>query len=382
MTPKHLNRRGITVRMTGTPALVRRAPDQGGKVNSRGRSRPVLLVGSIPLKSASEVFDSVSIGLGGVVKRIPDGETGPRWNWIAWQGDVFKQVPELEVVSERQLPGFRRPVFGIRKGSSASTIVVGPLGYAEAALGSYREFAARKQANSVPSGTRFQVSLPTPLGVSYAFMDPRDVRAVWPAYERRMIAEVHSITSSIPHNELALQWDVEIEIVRILEAKDRTVGYVNPEFARTFAFEEITEAIARVSRDIPPAVELGIHLCYGDPGHKHAVEPKDTGLMVSVANALSAKIDRRLDWIHMPVPRDRTDAEYFAPLAGLALKPGETLYLGLVHYSDGLEGAKRRLLAAREVVADFGVATECGLGRRPAETLHDLFKLHREVAAL
>jgi len=29
----------------------------------------------------------------------------------------------------------------------------------------------------------------------------------------------------------------------------------------------------------------------------------------------------------------------------------------------------------------FGVATECGLGRRPPETIPDLLRIHSEVAA-
>jgi hypothetical protein len=58
------------------------------------------------------------------------------------------------------------------------------------------------------------------------------------------------------------------------------------------------------------------------------------------------------------------------------------VYLGLVHLTDGLEGAKRRLAAARRVVDvdDFGVATECGFGRRPAETVSALLELHQQVA--
>ena len=32
-------------------------------------------------------------------------------------------------------------------------------------------------------------------------------------------------------------------------------------------------------------------------------------------------------------------------------------------------------------VAAFGVATECGLGRRPPETIHDLLRLHAQIAA-
>ncbi|MGH8702107.1 MAG: hypothetical protein ACREVR_13175 [Burkholderiales bacterium] len=30
---------------------------------------------------------------------------------------------------------------------------------------------------------------------------------------------------------------------------------------------------------------------------------------------------RRVDWVHMPVPRGRSDEAYFAPLDGLKLQP-------------------------------------------------------------
>ena len=69
-------------------------------------------------------------------------------------------------------------------------------------------------------------------------------------------------------------------------------------------------------------------------------------------------------------PRSRT----------LKLKPETEFYLGLVHFTDGLQGAQRRLAAAKRVVSNFGVATECGFGRRPPETIPGLLKLHREVA--
>ena len=43
--------------------------------------------------------------------------------------------------------------------------------------------------------------------------------------------------------------------------------------------------------------------------------------------------------------RDRSDDQYFAPLAELALKPEPQLFLGLVHYTDGLEGTRKRTAA-------------------------------------
>jgi hypothetical protein len=123
-------------------------------------------------------------------------------------------------------------------------------------------------------------------------------------------------------------------------------------------------------------VELGYHLCYGDAGHRHFKEPHDTAKLVSVANAVAAGVDRPIAWLHLPVPRERADRAYFAPLANLRLHPETELYLGLVHQTDGLEGTRRRAEAARTVVRSFGLATECGLGRRPPETARDLLQLH------
>ena len=47
------------------------------------------LVGSVPLASAEAVFRTISAEIGDRVRRIPDGETGPRSDWIVWQLPVF-----------------------------------------------------------------------------------------------------------------------------------------------------------------------------------------------------------------------------------------------------------------------------------------------------
>ncbi len=153
-----------------------------------------------------------------------------------------------------------------------------------------------------------------------------------------------------------------------------------PELQEAYPIEELVDAFARMGNRVPRDVELGIHLCYGDPGHKHVREPIDTGRMVDVYHRLATAIGRPITWLHMPVPRDRDDDPYFSPLRNLRLKPGTELYLGLVHLTDGVEGAKRRAAAANRVVSDFGIATECGFGRRPPETIPGLLRLHRAVA--
>ena len=55
-------------------------------------------------------------------------------------------------------------------------------------------------------------------------------------------------------------------------------------------------------------------------------------------------------------------AEYFAPLRDLRLAADTTVYLGVIHRDDGLEGARRRIAAARTALPEFGIASFCGLG--------------------
>ena len=104
--------------------------------------------------------------------------------------------------------------------------------------------------------------------------------------------------------------------------------------------------------------------------------------MVELSNYLSAKCARVLNWVHMPVPLDRDDDAYFAPLRNLKLRQQTELYLGLVHLADGVDGARRRIASANRTVKNFGIATECGFGRRPPESIPALLSLHRDIAQL
>jgi hypothetical protein len=128
------------------------------------KERSVLLVGSVPLESSKAVFEAVGTELGKVIKRIPDGETGARKDWVVWQGDVFKNAQGLEPGSTRELQGGYR--FILYKVKPGETVKFGSLGYAAAAIRSYEDFKRARSEGKIPTGTRFQVSLPTPIAVS------------------------------------------------------------------------------------------------------------------------------------------------------------------------------------------------------------------------
>src|SRR5260370_11770511 len=110
---------------------------------------------------------------------------------------------------------------------------------------------------------------------------------------------------------------------------------------------ELLDRLIRLGNRVPADVQMGYHLCYGDAGHRHFVQPKDTSKLVETANAVSAGVQRPITWIHLPVPSNRSDDAYFAPLHALQLHPETELYLGVVHLHDGAAGAQQRIAAAR-----------------------------------
>ena len=59
----------------------------------------VLLVGSVPLESARDVFKTCAAGLPDHLKMFPDGEVGARKSWIQCQAIfVFDRHPAIDTI--------------------------------------------------------------------------------------------------------------------------------------------------------------------------------------------------------------------------------------------------------------------------------------------
>src|SRR4030095_1550365 len=234
------------------------------------------LVGSVPLASREPVCRAAADEIGDRLRRIPDGETGPRSDWIVWQLPVFTTqrrpgVGPPGAASWRPLPRVR-----LADGARAENVTFGALGYADAALSSYRAFARLKRDGVVPVACRFQVSLPTPLAPISAFVVPEHQKLLEPVYEEQVLGELRIILQELPHDQLAIQWDTNFEL-----------GMLEGVFPVWFDDVKggILERLLRISRHAPADVQLGYHLCYGDVQHRHFKEPADAGRLVEVANA-------------------------------------------------------------------------------------------------
>lgn len=339
----------------------------GGQIPDR-----VHLVGSIGLDTVQDVFRTVGSMFGRRLRRIPDGEPGPRRLWVSFQYPVLRASPYLRPDPSgevRPTSGF--PKLCMAEGVDASEIHFGELGYAREAQGSYVDFCAARKRGEIGKGIRFQVCLPTPMGVIYAFCTTRDLGAIEAAYEVAMIEEAKRICTAIPHGDLCIQWDFCHEMI-ILDGQ--TQGHFPTINA---SLGEVMARMRRLAAAVPSEVEMGVHLCYGDFGAKHMTEPRDSRRMVDVANALVENIGRPLTYVHMPVPIARTDDDYFRPLADLKLPAGTELYLGVIHAADGEAGTEKRMAVAHKYVKDFGIATECGISRaRKPELVQRLLELH------
>jgi hypothetical protein len=119
------------------------------------------LVGSVGLKNRDEVFRVVSENLGPHLTRVPDGETGERNTWIAWQRATFASHPAFEPAQDTAtLAGRRAHFFGLKAGVNAGTLELPELGYAREAVESYDAFASFIAQGKFAASTRFLVALP------------------------------------------------------------------------------------------------------------------------------------------------------------------------------------------------------------------------------
>ncbi|GAA5062661.1 hypothetical protein [Nocardia callitridis] len=335
------------------------------------------LTGSMAVDTVEDAFDLVGSRLQPGVRRVPDGEPGNRANWVLTQADHFLRNPTLDVVE------------GVARTRAGTAVAFPSFDYHTFAADSYGRFAEARDRGVLAADSRFLVSIPTPFNAVNSFVEFDSRVAVALAYEQQLERSVAAITQAIPANDLAIQWDLPTELATV------EGWFPNPYPGP----EAIYAATARLAGWIDDDVELTFHLCYGDSkfgaspfmgdppdaaaaarGGRHIL-PKDTGAIVAVANGLSRHVTRRIDAIHAATVATWTKYAHWQPLSTLALEPTTEVFLGLLHAEDGADGARKRAALAARFLPEFGVSTECGLGRHFPEQLAAVLGAWNELAA-
>ncbi len=336
------------------------------------------LVGGLAAPNAAAAMSTAASILGQHLVRVTDGETGDRTQWFWWQIEKLTAVPGISLGSSQNFAEGSEeadhPGLDVEPGVA---IPDRTLGYADAAIDSYADFARLREEGVIAEGVRFQVSLPTPYAVVVAWAKGEAQANLWQPYKDAMFAEARAIQDAVPAKDLAIQWDVAVEI-GVLEGLHGAFDAI-PELA---SFERIVQEVAECVALVKPPAQRGIHLCYGDYQHRHYVQPKDLSLVVRLANAVASNVS--MDFVHMPVDRESGRSEsYFDALRDLEVGDAE-LALGLIDYENDPGRTDELVRNANRAERPYLVATECGMSRigerGEAVTLEDLLREHARIA--
>jgi hypothetical protein len=343
--------------------------------------------GSVNLPDGETVMQEISSRIPTGVRRMTDGETGDRGYWILFQIQKFLAMPEFESVTvgqayETSSDAPQMPQLRLADAASADTIRWPNLGYADAYTESFEIFDRLQQEGTIAAGVRFQMQYPTPLASMAGTIVAEDRAAVAASYERALFADLDNVLATLPRDRCAVQWDVAVEF-GLLE------GAMGP--GSETPIEQVAPALVRCVDRVPEEVPVGLHLCYGDYGHEHFKQPESVQMQVNLLNAVTAASSRPVNWASFTVPQARSDADYFAPLRELAAGPETELYFALVPYHpdeqpDGTTAAQiehidSALAASSAGRREWGICTECGMGRVEARDVPRLLDLHREILA-
>jgi hypothetical protein len=339
--------------------------------------------GSVNLPDAETVMREISARIPAGVRRMTDGETGERNYWISFQTAKFEQMPEFELVAsgrayETAADAPDMPQLRLAEGASADTIAWPNLGYADEYTKSFAIFDRLQEEGTIPSGVRMQLQYPTPLASVAGTIAPEDLPAAAPGYEQALFADLDTLLARLPHDRIAVQWDIAVE----MGALEGAMGMAMP-------MEQIAPGIIRCLERVPADVPAGLHLCYGDYGHQHWKQPESLQMQVDLVNAVTAAGGRRLDFVSFTVPQDRDDSAYFEPLRELRAGAETELNFALVPYHPAeqpagttarqIEHIDSALAASPGGAREWGICTECGMGRVASEDVPALLDLHREI---
>ena len=275
------------------------------------------------------------------------------------------------------------PRLRVAAGASADTISWPNLGYADEYAESFETFDRLQKDGTIAEGVRFQVQYPTPLASVAGTIVPQDLPAVAASYEQALFADLAKLLASLPRDRCAVQWDVAVEF-GLLE------GAMGP--GSEMPIEQVAPGLVRCVDHVPEEVPVGLHLCYGDYGHQHFKQPESVQMQVDLLNAVVASARRAVNWASFTVPQARSDADYFAPLRDLAAGSETELYFALVPYHPDdqmggttaaqIEHIDAALAESSAGLREWGICTECGMGRVAADDVPRLLDLHREILAI
>lgn len=318
------------------------------------------LVGSIPSATPDEAMRVALERLGPCLRWLPDGETGPRRNWIIHIIESLRAHPDLEVVRDGGWTDYEDiPRFRIRRGHrlAGESLDFGHTTAFETSFPVFRQLVAESGRDDVA----FQVGMPGDFDMALFTLGPTGPFRHREPFTDAVLTEIRDIHAQAG-DRVVFQLEVPAELVFVARM---------PPLAQPAMASYLARGITDLAAGAPEGARFGIHLCLGDMNHRALGRMRDVSPLVHLTNAIGTRwpAGRPLEFVHAPFaaaaeppPNQRA---FYQPLEGLRLDPAVAFIAGFVHEDLPLH-AQQALHdhLARLLARPVGVATSCGLGRR------------------
>ncbi|MFE2995419.1 hypothetical protein ACFXG4_10465 [Nocardia sp. NPDC059246] len=326
-------------------------------------ARNVHFVGSFPAESTGDAMRAMLDGAGTRLRTLPTGETR-RYEWyiqpiidnLVTQGALeVKRSGSWSSSRERTIHRAARDA-----GLTGDMMEFGYRGEAEEALPTFETLRSERDLPEL----LLQIGMPTDFTMAFIAMGVGGVRRYRKAFRDATIRDIEAIRARAG-DQVVLQFEATAEMV--LMAKTQ------PLHRRIDATLGLGRGIAELAAATPEGTRIGVHLCLGSMRNRARTTLRDTRPLVELANSIARQwpSGRTLEFIHGPLAAGEippsTRPEFYAPLAGLGLPPTTRFYAGFVHETP-TEAQQIQTLRTIESVLGRpvdGVASACGLGRRP-----------------
>src|SRR5262249_49465247 len=144
--------------------------------------------------------------------------------------------------------GTARIRYRLKPGKSVNDVRFANLFYADVAKRSYADFAALKRAGRIAPDVRFQIDLVPAHSVIWLFLQDDLHQPLDPVYNEALKREIDKIAATLPHDQIAIQFDVASAVfARLQRDEPNAYGATREEMLATFS-----RILTDLANHVPP----------------------------------------------------------------------------------------------------------------------------------
>ncbi|MFI5779738.1 hypothetical protein [Nocardia sp. NPDC051570] len=340
--------------------------------------RAVHFVGSFPAESTDDAMRAMLGGASARLRTLPTGEVR--------RYETYLQVIVADLVAQGVLevssPGSwdtssERTLHRVATGTElcGGAMNLGYLDEAREALPVFREQCRERDRTDLA----LQIGMPTAFTLAFIALGVSGARRYERAFADAMVRDITAVRE-LAGDDVVIQLEATAEMVAMAKAQ--------PFHRPVETALGLGKGIAAVAAASPAGTRFGVHLCLGSMNNKARATFRNARPLVALANSVARHwpAGRPLEFVHGPLAAGEipppSNANFYTPLRDLALGPDTAFYAGIVHEIPSRDEQVHLLHLAEQALGHRvgGVASACGLGRRPRPIADALVARAAELA--